>query len=170
MSFTTIANVCSHINNVNKARLALTSIPNTKLLTKLCLALHKEGLISSVIRHGQSPPPSHLLLGHPTAEGDIRSLEPVTQSNVASRRLWVGLKYWQNQPVLGKMIPVSKPKRKISIDTAGLRNVLRGERSDYVAGLRSPGECLFLVTDRGLMEARECLEKNIGGVVLLRVQ
>ena len=64
---------------------------------------------------------------------------------------------------------VSKPKRKISLDVQSLRQVLRGERSDYVDGLRSPGESLYLTTDVGLMESRECVEKKVGGLVLCRV-
>lgn len=39
----------------------------------------------------------------------------------------------------------------------------------HVAGLRSPGESLYLSTDKGIMEARECVEKKMGGLVLCRV-
>lgn len=170
MSMSKLAALCSHLNNVTKARLALTSVPNTKLHTQLCLALQKEGLISSVVRHGPKPPPPHLLLNHPTIDGGVVSSEPVTQENVASRRLWLGLKYWQNEPVLGKMIPITKPKRKINLNTSELRRVLRGEYTNMVPGLRSPGECLFMLTNEGLMEARECVEKNVGGLVLVRVE
>lgn len=81
----------------------------------------------------------------------------------------MGLKYWQSQPVLSKISLVSKPTRRITIDVAGLREVVRGERSDYVEGLRSPGESLYLSTDQGVKEARECVEKKIGGLVLCRV-
>ena len=171
MVFNNLAHLCSHLNNVSKARLALTSVPNSKMHVKLLLAFQREGLISSVIRAGRAPPPSHLLLGHPTMEeiDGVPSIEPVTQSNIATRRLWLGLKYWQNEPVLGHLSAVSKAKRKISLDTTGLRRVLRGERSGPVQGLRSPGECLFLITDLGLMESRECLEKNVGGLALVRV-
>jgi len=31
------------------------------------------------------------------------------------------------------------------------------------------GECVFITTDRGIMEARECAERKIGGMVLCRV-
>lgn len=170
MSLSSLANVVSHLNNVNTARLGLTSIPNTKMNLKLSLALMKDGYISSVVRAGKVPPPPHALLGHPAPNNGVAEIEPVTQSNVASRRLWLGLKYWQSEPVLGKMNVVSKPKRKINLDVPGLRRVIRGERSDTVEGLRSPGESLYLTTDRGFMEARECVEKNVGGLVLFRVK
>jgi ribosomal protein S8 len=174
MSLSNIAHLCSHLNNVNKARLALASVPNTKLHLKLCLAFLNQGVVSSVVRGGKSAPPPHILLGHPTLNDDktvdIPSTEPVTQSNVASRRLWLGLKYWQNEPVMGKLAPVSKPKRKITLDIPGIRRVHRGVRSDLVEGLRSPGELLFMLTDRGLLESRQCLERNVGGMVLCRMK
>ncbi|KAJ9224294.1 hypothetical protein DTO027B5_4074 [Paecilomyces variotii] len=127
------------------------------------------GFISSVVRGGPTPPPPHVLLGHPSVNDESQGVEPITQSNVASRRLWLGLKYWQSEPVLSKMTLVSKPKRRINLDVPGLRQIIRGEKSGYVEGLRSPGECLFLSTDRGILEARECVEKKVGGLVLCRV-
>ncbi|KAL3475160.1 ribosomal protein S8 [Aspergillus californicus] len=169
MSLVNLSHVCSHLNNATKARLGFTSIPNSQLHLKLCLALQNDGLISSVVRAGPTPPPMHNLLGFPTANDETQGLEPLTQSNIASRRLWLGLKYWRSQPVLSKISMVSKPTRRITIDVAGLRDVIRGQRSDYVEGLRSPGENLYLSTDRGVMEARECVEKKLGGLVLCRV-
>ncbi|KAL4918947.1 ribosomal protein S8 [Aspergillus aurantiobrunneus] len=169
MSLVNLAHVCSHLNNATKARLGFTSIPNSNLHLRLCLALQNDGLISSVVRGGPEPPPMHNLLGIPTAYDESQKLEPLTQSNVASRRLWLGLKYWQSQPVLSKISMVSKPTRRITLDVAGLREVIRGQRSDYVDGLRSPGENLYISTDQGIKEARECVEKKIGGLVLCRV-
>jgi len=81
----------------------------------------------------------------------------------------LGLKYWNNEPVLGKMKMESKPTRRIWMDVEGLKDVVRGKKSGYVEGLRSPGECLFVSTDRGVLEARECVERKIGGMVLCRV-
>lgn len=67
------------------------------------------------------------------------------------------------------MVPISKPTRRINLDLRALRRVINGEASDYVEGIRSPGESLYLSTDRGIMEARECVEKKVGGLVLCRV-
>jgi ribosomal protein S8 len=83
--------------------------------------------------------------------------------------LWIGLKYWQNESVLGKIKMVSKPTRRVHIDVEGLRRVVRGEDSGVVGGLRSPGESIYLSTDIGILEARECVEKKTGGLVLCRV-
>ncbi|PYH98184.1 40S ribosomal protein S8 [Aspergillus ellipticus CBS 707.79] len=170
MSLVNLAHVCSHLNNATKARLGITSIPNTKLHLKLCLALQNDGLISSVVRGGLTAPPTHPLLGTPMPNDEVEKVEPVTQSNVASRRLWLGLKYWQSESVMGKLSLVSKPTRRVTIDVQGLRRVVRGERSETVEGLRNPGELLYLSTDRGVLEARECVEKKLGGLILCRVR
>lgn len=131
--------------------------------------MQSQGLIGSVVRAGKAPPPPHFLTGQPAVGGNLVDVEPVTQENIASRRLWLGLKYWQSDPVLGKLTPISKPKHRINLDVPGLRQVLTGQRSGRVDGLRSPGECLFLTTDQGVLEARECIEKKVGGMVLCRV-
>jgi ribosomal protein S8 len=107
-------------------------------------------------------------LNHPAVNDENEEIEAVTKSNVASRRLWLGLKYWQSEPVLSKMSMVSKPTRRIHIDVESLRDVVRGRKRGYVEGLRSPGECLFLSTDQGIMEARQCVETKTGGLVLCR--
>lgn len=169
MSLVNLAHVCSHLNNATKARLGLTSIPNSNLHLKLCQALQNSGYISSVVRGGPTPPPAHPILGYPTANDEIEGVEPITRDNVASRRLWLGLKYWRNESVLGKVSMVSKPKRRITLNVEDLRRIVRGDEGNHVAGLRSPGESLYLSTDQGVLEARECVEKKIGGLVLCRV-
>lgn len=92
----------------------------------------------------------------------------ITQTNRATRRLWVGLKYWNSEPVLRNMGMVSKPTRRIWMGVEGLREIAKGERSGYVKGLRVVGECLYVSTDRGIMEVRECVERGVGGMVLCR--
>ena len=93
----------------------------------------------------------------------------VTQENIASRRLWVGLKYWNNRPVLEKMRLVSKPTRRVWMPVLDLERLARGERRGYVKGLRGVGEAMFVSTDQGIMEIRECMERRIGGMLLCRV-
>lgn len=169
MSLVNLAHVCSHLNNATKARLGLTSIPNTNLHLNLCLALQNSGYLSSVVRAGPTPPPPHKLFGYPAMNDEAEGVEPITRENVASRRLWLGLKYWQNQPVLGKMSMVSKPTRRIHLNVEDLRQIARGYEARTVRALRSPGENLYLSTDVGILEARECVEKRTGGLVLCRV-
>jgi ribosomal protein S8 len=161
MSLVTLSNVCSHLQNASKARLGLTSVPSTNMVLRLTLALQQSGFISSVTRGGLVPPPIDSLSTYVP--------EPVTQENISTRRLWLGLKYWNNEPVLSKMSMVSKPTKRVWMDVEGLGKIVRGRDANYVKGLTKPGECLFVSTDRGVLEARECVERKVGGMLLCRV-
>lgn len=170
MSMVNLAHVCSHLQNASKARLGLTSIPNSQFHLKLMLALQSSGFISTVVRGGKDPPPAHQLLSHPASNVEGAETEPVTRQNVASRRLWLGMKYWNSEPVIEKMSLVSKPTRRIWMDVEGLRKVVLGRKDGYVRGLTRPGECLYVSTDRGIFEARECVERKLGGMLLCKVR
>lgn len=170
MSLVNLAAVCSHLQNVSKARLGFTSIPDSQLHLKLAIAMQNSGFISTVVRGGTTPPPAHNLLSHPSSNTEGAEIEPVTRSNVASRRLWLGMKYWNSEPVLEKMSLISKPTRRIWMDTEGLKKLVLGRDSGYVKGISRPGECLYVSTDRGIFEARECVERKIGGQLLCRVR
>ncbi|CZS97877.1 related to MRPS8-mitochondrial ribosomal protein, small subunit [Rhynchosporium agropyri] len=161
MSLVHLANVCSHLQNASKARLGLTSVPSTNMILTLTLALQTSGFLSSVTRGGLTPPPLDSLSTYIP--------EPVTQSNISSRRLWLGMKYWNNEPVLSKLEMVSKPTKRIWMDVEGLGRIVRGREAGFVKGITKPGECVFVSTDRGLLEARECVERKVGGMVLCRV-
>lgn len=93
----------------------------------------------------------------------------VTQANRASRRLWLGLKYYESSPVLSKAKMVSKPTKRIWLTSHEIANLVRGRRAGEVHPLSQIGEIMAVSTDRGMMEARECMERKIGGMVLCRV-
>jgi len=121
----------------------------------MALALQKAGFISTVHRgstQGPEDPP-----------------QLVTRENVGSRRLWLGMKYYRDEPVLRRMRMISKPTRRIWVGREDLERLVKGRDASYVRGL-GPGECLFLSTDRGVMEVREALRKQIGGQLLCRVE
>ncbi|KAK1767203.1 ribosomal protein S8 [Phialemonium atrogriseum] len=173
MGIHSIANACSHLQNASRARLGLTSLPNNKYNLRLALALHRAGFISSVARGGPHPPTpgSPLLLPSSPASPDLSSAVDeavVTSANVATRRLWLGLKYWNDEPVLRRLEAVSRPSRLVTASLSDLGRVARGFPAGYVKGLNL-GECLFLSTDRGVLEVREALERKVGGLVLCRV-
>lgn len=67
------------------------------------------------------------------------------------------------------MSMISKPTKRIWMDAEGLGKLVRGRDANYVRGLTKPGECIFVTTDRGLLEARECVERKVGGMLLCRV-
>ena len=50
-----------------------------------------------------------------------------------------------------------------------LEGLCLGAKRGYVEGLRGIGECMFVSTDRGVMEIRECVERKVGGMLLCRV-
>lgn len=197
MSLVLLAHACSHLQNASKARLGLTSIPSTIQLHTLLLQLQKCGYVNTVVVAGPTPPPPSALAptlsANPEAKRELggghvalwgrrveeeeegrrreeeEMEEPITQENVASRRLWVGLKYYNGKPVLERMRLVSKPTRRVWVSVADMAGLVRGERRGYVNGLRGIGESMFVTTDRGIMEARECVERRIGGMLLCRV-
>ncbi|KAF2719392.1 hypothetical protein K431DRAFT_286833 [Polychaeton citri CBS 116435] len=272
MSLVHLASVCSHLQNASLARLAVTSIPYTRLHLSLSLLLQRQGFFSEVKLAGANPPASlfppglgdnHHITSHPHSdrsavtreaalsafvlprkdnlkrssagppEADVekirreliargvsqedlewaeryRHMTPyqletegvpletpmglavdsqpvslireefqdpdeyetegvVTQANRASRRLWLGLKYWQGQPVLRKAKMVSKPTKRIWLDTHELGRIVRGHEAAQVQGMTRIGEMLAVSTDRGILEARECVERKIGGQPLCRV-
>lgn len=170
MSLVHLGDVCSHLSNASKARLGYTSIPHTSLHLKLAIQLQNSGFISSVVRAGRKPPPPHHLLSHPDPTTNPDRIGPSTKLRVSEQRLWLGMKYWNSQPVLEKMSMISKPTRRIWMDVEGLRDLVLGKRNGYVDGLTRPGECVYVSTDKGILEARECVERKIGGQLLCRVQ
>lgn len=104
-----------------------------------------------------------------SSEGRASDESIVTQSNVSSRRLWVGLKYYNNRPVLEKMSLVSKPTRRVWMGVRDFEGLVMGDRRGYVKGLRGIGEAMFASTDKGVMEVRECVERRLGGMLLCRI-
>ncbi|KAL8718259.1 MAG: hypothetical protein Q9225_004578 [Loekoesia sp. 1 TL-2023] len=174
MSLVTLAHCCSHLQNASLARLGLTSIPSTNLLHTLMLQLQRSGYITSVTIGGPEPPPPSSLNpildpSDPSSQQQNPNEPAVTQANVSSRRLWVGLKYWNNEPVLQKMGMVSKPTRRVWMGFREIEALAKGDRSGYVKGLRGIGESMYVTTDRGMMELRECVERRTGGMLLCRV-
>ncbi|EME87639.1 uncharacterized protein MYCFIDRAFT_209565 [Pseudocercospora fijiensis CIRAD86] len=93
----------------------------------------------------------------------------VTRENRASRRLWLGLKYYESSPVLSKARMISKPTKRIWLNSRDLGKVVRGGQAGEVKALTRVGEIMAVSTDKGIMEARECVERKIGGMPLCRV-
>ncbi|KAI5208457.1 ribosomal protein S8 [Aureobasidium subglaciale] len=175
MSLVNLAHVCSHMQNASLARLGVTSIPLSRMHLSLSLLLQKQGFLSSVTLGGPTPPakllpPAHVDESATTPSKSVtQELEEVTQQNRATRRLWLGMKYWDGEPVLRKMKLLSKPTKRIWLSSNELGEIVRGKDCKFIRGLRQVGECIFVSTDKGIMEARECVERKIGGQVLCRV-
>ena len=82
---------------------------------------------------------------------DLDTEGVVTQANRASRRLWLGLKYWDGLPVLHKAQMISKPTKRIWLNSTQLGIVVRGGRAGEVKGMTQVGEMMAVSTDRGVM-------------------
>jgi len=159
MGIVNICNMASHLQNASRARLGLTSLPHNKYNLAVALALHRAGFLSFVTRGGVHPPdPATIATYEP---------EPLTTANAARQRLWVGLKYYNNKPVLKNIKPISTPQRSINANLKALERLCRGFDASYQRGLNI-GECMFVSTDRGTFEIREAVERKIGGRLLCR--
>ncbi|KAG5975201.1 hypothetical protein E4U55_007799 [Claviceps digitariae] len=162
-SIVNISNMCSHLQNASKARLGITSVKNTKYNLLLALAMHRSGFFSAVYRAGPHPPTMEQMISE--------APEQVTNANVANMRLWLGLKYWNEKPVLSKIEVISRPSRLMTADLKELGRLTRGFpaklKGGVVPGLNL-GECMFIATSRGVLEVREALSHKVGGLLMCR--
>ncbi|KAK5632746.1 hypothetical protein RRF57_008460 [Xylaria bambusicola] len=160
MSIKNIVNVTSHLRNACRARLGLTSVPLSKYNLGLLLAMHRAGFLSFVTRGGPEPP-------NPDTIATYRP-PPLTTANVADQRLWIGLKYVNNEPVLRNLETISMSGRYISANMKALNRLARGFDASYQKGLNF-GECMFVTTSVGTFEIREAVQKKVGGLLMCRV-
>jgi ribosomal protein S8 len=192
MSLVLLSHMVSQLKNCSRARLGSTSIPSTKLHLMCCLALLKHGFVSRVDIAGPDPPlpllsPNRVPLEEVESLADELAKEPwavyapsnthpshdrstsLPPRNPAQRRIWLDLKYMANEPVIGWAKMVSKPTRRIDATVHDIRNIVSGKKAGMIDGLRSPGDCMFFKTRLGVLEARECLERMVGGRALFRM-
>lgn len=146
--------VASHLQNASRARSSVTSIPYSKMNLQIALGLYNQGFLTSVQRG--------------SIQGPDTTFTPITNQNVATRRLWIGLKFRNAQPVLQQMHVVSKPSRKIYMDTKELKLMISGRKGPEMINGLQLGEVCFVGTDQGVLEVREAVERNLGGEVLVR--
>ncbi|KAJ1820036.1 hypothetical protein LPJ56_001443 [Coemansia sp. RSA 2599] len=148
-----IHDICSRVQNGFRARLGRIAVPETKLNLSVARVLYNQGFVSSVTRG------THL--------GPDESYTPTTNLNIAERRLWLSLKYYQDQPVLRGMRCVSKPSRKISCNANQLRILASGQPWGIVKGI-IPGEIIIVSTSRGVLEIQDAVKLGLGGMILAR--
>ena len=160
MPIANVVNMCSHLQNASKQRLGLTSVKHSKYNIAVALAMHRAGFLSFVTRGGPTPPDP----------ATISTFEPeeLTTANVSRQRLWLGLKYVNNQPVLGRIESITTPKRPVTANLPALNRLTRGFDASRQRGLNL-GECLIVGTDQGVLESREAIEKKIGGLLFCRL-
>ncbi|KAK8861296.1 hypothetical protein IAR55_002115 [Kwoniella newhampshirensis] len=156
------ANLCAHLQNTSRGFHAQTSLPYSTSSLAISSILLRSGLISNVT------------LGSPA--GPSPSQFP--NLPIPARKLWIGLKHRNGQPVLRRMNLVSKSSFRVLVTRDELGRLLVGKRARNVAGV-GIGEILIVRTEedqrqgrvRGekYMEGWEAWRAGLGGEVICRV-
>ncbi|KAL1923555.1 mitochondrial 37S ribosomal protein uS8m [Calcarisporiella thermophila] len=150
-----VHDLCARIQNGFRARLQHIAIPDTKMNLAISNILYREGFVGAVVRGDHTgPDPSYT---------------STTPANIATRRLWLTLKYRDELPVLSRMRCISKPSKRVMLGATELKDLASGRRAKFVEPLQS-GEIAIVSTNRGVMELQEALQKNVGGEILCRVR
>lgn len=155
MSLVHLANACAHLQNCSRARIGLTSIPYTKLHLNFAYNLYKHGFISNLQKGSTKGP-------------DVQPVE-VTPDNISTRRLWLGLKYRENKPVMTSCRLISKPNLRISLDVEDMKKLCSGTSVRLIKPL-APGELILVKSGNELMDINDAIAKKIGGEVLCRIR
>ncbi|AMD21722.1 HFL134Cp [Eremothecium sinecaudum] len=155
MSLVRLAHVCSHLQNCSQVRLGLTSIPYSKLHLHFAYNLYKHGFLSSLQRG--------------STKGPDEVFTEVTPDNIATRRLWLGLKYRENRSVLTSCRLISTPSSKLRLSHQELKSLCSGRVTRMIKPLQ-PGELILVKTGDEVMDIHEAVKKEKGGMVLCRVR
>ncbi|GBL48149.1 hypothetical protein ACI3LY_002959 [Candidozyma auris] len=156
MSLVSLANFCAHLKNCTNVNIGLTSVPLSRLHLQVAMNLYKEGFISSVQKGSTVGP-------------DKKPVD-VTPDNIATRRLWLGLKYRDNRPVIRDLQLVSKPGRKVNLSLTEVKALASGFPVRFIKPLQ-PAECIFLKTpDNEVVEIQEAAKRDLHGLALCRVK
>ena len=156
MSLVHLSNFAAHVKNCTRINLSTTSVPYTKLHLQLALGLYREGFLSLIQRGSVTGP-------------DQEAVE-VTPDNIATRRLWLGLKYRNNQPVIREFSMVSKPSRRVNLTSTKVKALASGLKVRFIQPLQ-PSEVIFLKTkSKEVVEIQEASQRSLEGTVLCRVK
>ncbi|QLG72423.1 hypothetical protein HG535_0D01310 [Zygotorulaspora mrakii] len=155
MSLVKLANSCAHIQNCSRVRSTLTSIPYTKLHLQFAYSLYKHGFLSSLQKGSTKGP-------------DETTVE-ITPDNISTRRLWIGLKYRENKPIISACTLISKPNTRVYLTHNDMRKLCSGSSVRLIKPLQ-PGELMLVRTDTDVIDINEAIAKKIDGEVLCRVK
>lgn len=155
MSLVHLSNFTAHLKNVTRLNLSTTSVPFSRLHLQLSFLLYKEGFLSSIHRGSVAGP-------------DKSSVE-VTPDNISSRRLWLGLKYRNNLPVIRDFSMISKPNRRVFFTPIEVKALASGLPVRVVHPLQ-PAECIFIKSGDEIVEIQEAAKRDLGGTVLCRIK
>ncbi|CCH44681.1 hypothetical protein BN7_4249 [Wickerhamomyces ciferrii] len=162
MSLTRLGNLCAHLQNVTRVNLATTAIPYSRMHLEVASHLYKQGFITSVQKGSLNGP-------------DLKPVD-VTPDNIASRRLWLGLKYRGTDSVIRKVSLISKPSRRIILDHDQLKLLAAGKSVREIKPLQ-PSELVLVKVDTTkrnfsyeILDLAEAIERGGSGEVLCRIK
>lgn len=156
------ANLCAHLQNTSRSFHPRACIPYTNSALAISNILLRSGLVSNIS------------LGSP-AGPDPASFNTLP---IPAKKLWIGLKHRDGQPVLRRMNLVSKPSFRVVVSKEELGRLLVGKRARNVPGV-GIGEILIVKTPEDRREGRtnaerymegwEAFRAGLGGEVICRV-
>lgn len=156
MSLVHLSNLCAHLKNCSRVNLSKTSIPFSRMHLQVAIGLYKEGFLSAVQKGSTS--------------GPDKVPVDVTPDNIATRRLWVDLKYRNNSPVIREISMILKPGRKVNMSPTEIKALASGLSVRFVQPLQ-PAEVIFVRTlPTEIMEVQEAAKKGLAGMALCRVK
>ncbi|PVU97380.1 hypothetical protein BB561_000577 [Smittium simulii] len=149
-----VYDICSRVHNGFRARLSKIAVPETKLNLAVSRVLYQSGFLYSITRG--------------TNEGPDLQYTPTTNLNIARRRLWLSLKYFNDKPVLNQMKCISKPSLTVKVDYKTAKRLVSGHIAKMIKPI-TPGEVIIVSTQEGIMDLQKATDKNLGGILLARV-
>ncbi|WFD45109.1 hypothetical protein MPSI1_003786 [Malassezia psittaci] len=146
--------LCVRLQNASRAKLRSVPIPNTKANLWITSILLQHGFIYNVTRGTVAGPNTQEW----NRVSDVR------------KRLWVDLKYRaDDRPVLESMNLVSKPSRKLLMNSEELLRWVTGRRAKFVTPLRAGEIGIINCGKHGWLEAKEAMRQKLEGEVVCRV-
>ena len=146
--------LCARVQNAFRSRHRYLCVNHTKENLGILSILFRSGFLLSVARGTDSGP----------------SPEEFAKVGEAQRRIWAELKYREDKPVLNEMGVISKPSKKIFLDTKEIMLICTGRRAKQVHPL-GMGEIAVIRTknkEHEWLEAREALQLNLSGEAVCR--
>ncbi|KAI0128775.1 hypothetical protein BJ170DRAFT_622875 [Xylariales sp. AK1849] len=128
----------------------------------LAHALYRANFVSWVTQGGPHRPDASIIATHSPEE--LAKMTLWWTAKASKLQLWLGLKHQDNIPVMRTV----KPIRNETANLEELHRLASGVDVGRLEGL-AEGECIFLQTDDGVLEAREALEKSVEGRLLCRI-
>ncbi|EHN00813.1 Mrps8p [Saccharomyces cerevisiae x Saccharomyces kudriavzevii VIN7] len=101
--------------------------------------------------------------------GPDKDYVEVTPDNISTRRLWVGLKYRDNKPVLSNCRLISKPNSRIYLQMEDMKKLCSGVTIRNIKPLQ-PGELILVRAQNSIMDVNEAIAKKLDGEILCRVK